>query len=112
MRLIGLKKRRKVGIFDNIARQTGCLGTRCYGLLRRWCSDQAPQSIQDKRNSNLRALLLLLPFVGLLWVPFFNMAEPGFLGFPFFYWYQLAWVPVSSLLTWYVWRGIKKDDAQ
>ncbi len=59
----------------------------------------------------MRALLLLLPFVGLLWVPFFNVTEPSLFGFPFFYWYQLAWVPLSSLITWYVWIGVKKDDA-
>lgn len=33
--------------------------------------------------------LLLLPFIGLLWVPFYNFKEPQLLGFPFFYWYQL-----------------------
>ncbi len=49
-------------------------------------------------------LLLLLPFVGLLWVPFFNMTEPSLFGFPFFYWYMFVWVPVSSLITWVVWR--------
>jgi hypothetical protein len=54
-------------------------------------------------------LLLLLPFVGLLWVPFYNDRLPEFMGFPFFYWYQLAWVPVSSLLTWLVYRGMKHD---
>src|SRR6202008_607704 len=32
------------------------------------------------------ALLLLLPFVALLWVPFYNSIEPTLLGFPFFYW--------------------------
>ena len=50
-------------------------------------------------------LLLLLPFAGLLWVPFFNLREPALLGFPFFYWYQLAWVPLSALITWLVWRA-------
>ncbi len=54
------------------------------------------------------AVLLLLPFIGLLWVPFYNMAEPALFGFPFFYWYQLAWVPVSSLITWLVWRSAKR----
>jgi hypothetical protein len=32
-------------------------------------------------------ILLLLPFVGLLWVPFYNFLEPALFGFPFFYWY-------------------------
>ena len=40
--------------------------------------------------------LLLLPFIGLLWVPFYNGTLPTLFGFPFFYWYQLAWVPLTS----------------
>ena len=55
-------------------------------------------------------LLLLLPFLGLLWVPFYNTTEPSLFGFPFFYWYQLAWVPVSSLLTFIVWRATRRSD--
>ncbi|GBQ92205.1 MULTISPECIES: DUF3311 domain-containing protein [Gluconacetobacter] len=49
-------------------------------------------------------LALLLPFVGLLWLPFYDRTEPTLLGFPFFYWYQLAWVPATSLLVWVVWK--------
>jgi hypothetical protein len=55
-------------------------------------------------------ILLLLPFVGLLWVPFYNSAEPALFGFPFFYWYQLVWVPISSLLIWLVYRSQPHDD--
>jgi hypothetical protein len=44
-------------------------------------------------------LLLLIPYVAVLWVPFYNMAEPSFLGFPFFYAYQMAWILISSALT-------------
>ena len=54
--------------------------------------------------------LLLLPFIGLLWVPFFNIAEPSLFGFPFFYWYQIAWVPISSVLTWLVYRSLPPDQ--
>lgn len=50
-------------------------------------------------------VLLLLPFIGLLWVPFYNHAEPSLFGFPFFYWYQLAWVPITAVLTWIVYRA-------
>jgi hypothetical protein len=49
-------------------------------------------------------ILLLLPFIGLLWVPFYNHALPSLFGFPFFYWYQLIWVPLTSLLIWIVYR--------
>jgi hypothetical protein len=50
-------------------------------------------------------ILLSLPFIGLLWVPFYNFLEPALFGFPFFYWYQLAWVPISSLLIWLVYTS-------
>ena len=55
-------------------------------------------------------LLLLLPFIGLLWIPFYDALHPTLLGFPFFYWYQLAWVPVSALLTWIVYQGMPHDE--
>ncbi|MDB5440775.1 MAG: hypothetical protein JWM33_3202 [Caulobacteraceae bacterium] len=43
-------------------------------------------------------LLLVIPYVGLLWTPFFNRVSPEFFGIPFFYWYQILWTPVTSLL--------------
>ena len=55
-------------------------------------------------------VLLLLPFIGLLWIPFYNRVEPTILGFPFFYWYLFAWVPVTSLLIWVVDRGTPKES--
>lgn len=54
-------------------------------------------------------LLLLLPFIGLLWVPFYNDELPTLLGFPFFYWYQFGWVPLTALIIWIVYKdGLKK----
>ncbi len=53
-------------------------------------------------------LLLLLPFAGLLWVPFYDRLAPALFGFPFFYWYQLAWVPITSVLIWAVWRSERR----
>jgi hypothetical protein len=55
-------------------------------------------------------LLLLVPYIGLLWVPFYNAKAPALFGFPFFYWYQLAWVPVTSLLIWIVYRSVPDDE--
>jgi len=48
--------------------------------------------------------LLLLPYIGLLWLPFYAKAEPRLLGFPFFYWYQFAWVFVTMFLIDFVYR--------
>ena len=56
------------------------------------------------------AALLLIPFIGLLWLPFYNQAEPSLFGFPFFYWYQLAWVPVTAGLTYLVLRSGARGD--
>ncbi len=54
---------------------------------------------------------LLLPFIGLLLlVPFYNMREPVLFGFPFFYWYQFAWVPVTAFLTWISYRTYSHED--
>ena len=46
--------------------------------------------------------LLLAPFIGTLWPPFYNHADPALFGLPFFYWYQLLWVILTSLLLGFV----------
>lgn len=58
----------------------------------------------------MRHLLLLLPFLGLLAVPLYNREGPAFMGFPFFYWYLFAWVPVTSVLIWLVNRGQRNEE--
>ena len=41
---------------------------------------------------------LIAPFVGLLWPPWYAAGGPTLAGVPFFYWYQLVWIPGSVLL--------------
>jgi hypothetical protein len=55
-------------------------------------------------------LLLLIPYVGLLWVPFYDHVEPRLFGFPFFYWYQFLWVPISAVLTWIVYQALDHGE--
>lgn len=43
--------------------------------------------------------LLAIPYIALLYPPFYARIEPVLWGFPFFYWYQFAWVIVSAALT-------------
>ena len=50
-------------------------------------------------------ILLLIPYIAMLWVPSYNRAEPMLAGFPFFYWYQLVWILLGSLLLFLVWRA-------
>jgi hypothetical protein len=49
--------------------------------------------------------LLLLPYLGLLAPVLYARSGPELFGFPFFYWYQFAWVPVTALVIGIVyWR--------
>jgi uncharacterized membrane protein len=43
-------------------------------------------------------LLLLIPFIVLLWPPFYNTNQPAFIGIPFFYWFQLLWIIITAVL--------------
>jgi membrane protein implicated in regulation of membrane protease activity len=56
-------------------------------------------------------LLLIIPFVALLWVPFYNSIEPSLWGIPFFYWYQFLWVPLTTLLIVWVHRQTADHSA-
>ncbi len=47
----------------------------------------------------LITVLLLVAVLGTLIVPIYARATPALGAFPFFYWYQLLWVPVVSALT-------------
>lgn len=43
-------------------------------------------------------VLLLLPFICVLWVSSYDSLEPTLGGVPFFYWYQLLWVLLSAAI--------------
>lgn len=49
------------------------------------------------RASSLGNLLVLLPFPALAVAALFPRSEPEIGGVPFFYWYQLLWIPLSSV---------------
>lgn len=78
---------------------------------------QAPHSGTERddhpRRSgiNLRPanLLLLIPLIGTLFPMFYNRDSPRLGGMPFFYWYQLVWIPISVTLTLVVYRATRGD---
>jgi len=45
------------------------------------------------------AIVLVAALIGTLWVPFYNHTTPALGGFPYFYWYQLLWVPIVAILS-------------
>jgi hypothetical protein len=54
---------------------------------------------QKKEKASWWYLLFVVQFAVILWPPLYNKAEPSVLGVPFFYWFQLAWVVVSAVIT-------------
>ena len=56
----------------------------------------------------LIAVLLAVVLAGTLWVPFYNRTTPALGSFPFFYWYQLLWVPVVALVSWLAYQLSKR----
>ncbi|HQT84379.1 MULTISPECIES: DUF3311 domain-containing protein [Acidiphilium] len=67
-------------------------------------SSREPEPERGRRVSAWR-FLLLIPFIGTLWVPFYNHALPAVFGFPFFYWYQLVAVPLSAVIIFIVYKA-------
>ncbi len=54
----------------------------------------------------LQWLLLATPCIAVLAVPWFNRVDPKLFGIPFFYWWQMAWVPLSGVAIAIVFRSI------
>ena len=48
-------------------------------------------------EGKLKYILLVIPCLIALAVPFYSRIEPQLFGFPFFYWFSLLLVPVSAL---------------
>ncbi|NKQ22912.1 DUF3311 domain-containing protein [Streptomyces galbus] len=55
------------------------------------------------------ALCLLAPFVAMLWVGSYAKVDPTFIGIPFFYWYQMLWVLISTALTMIAYQLWRRD---
>ncbi|MEU9989808.1 DUF3311 domain-containing protein [Streptomyces sp. NPDC007971] len=56
------------------------------------------------------ALCLVAPFVAMLWVGSYAKTDPAFIGIPFFYWYQMLWVLISTALTMLAYRLWQHDQ--
>jgi Protein of unknown function (DUF3311) len=70
------------------------------------------RSVHDRERSDRRSAerspitwLLLVPVVLVLWPPLFDRVDPELFGIPFFYWYQLAVIPIGVACTVIVYRA-------
>ena len=53
----------------------------------------------SNKNRRWFLLLLIIPFIVMLWPPFYNHADPTLFDIPFFYWFQLLWVIITAIIT-------------
>ena len=44
-------------------------------------------------------LLLIIPYIGTLWVSTYASITPELWGIPFFYWYQFLWIGIGAVIT-------------
>jgi hypothetical protein len=66
----------------------------------------AERSVPDARASGRTSRdrspanwLLLVPMLLVIWPPLFNKVDPKLFGIPFFYWFQLAVIPIGVACT-------------
>ena len=50
----------------------------------------------SRRRFRFVHLLLGVPYLAVLWPPFYNRVDPAIAGIPFFYWYQLLWIVIGA----------------
>ncbi|WP_328689830.1 DUF3311 domain-containing protein [Streptomyces caniferus] len=55
-------------------------------------------------------ICLIAPFVAMLWVSSYARVEPKLIGIPFFYWYQMAWVLISTALTMLAYKLVQREQ--
>ncbi|MCD2175846.1 DUF3311 domain-containing protein [Rhizobium sp. C4] len=48
----------------------------------------------------MRYILLLIPCVASVATWLYNISEPMLFGIPFFYWFLMLLIPVSSIFIW------------
>lgn len=54
----------------------------------------------------LLAIAILVP----LFVPLYSIDKPRFAGMPFFYWYQMLWVPITAGMIGIAYWLVSKED--
>jgi hypothetical protein len=63
--------------------------------------------VHDHEHNKGWYWLFVIPFVVLLLPMIYNRTSPEFIGMPFFYWFQILWVPLVAVITLIVYRKTK-----
>jgi hypothetical protein len=75
-------------------------------------SDTPPNSTLPVISASrvIAGICLIIPIVALMWVDSYSRLTPTLLGIPFFYWYQMLWVPIAASLTFTAYVLIRRDE--
>ena len=73
--------------------------------------EQTGQSGRSPVTWTIAAVLLLIGVLGPLLVPIYARSSPELGGWPFFYWYQIIWVPVVAVLVTSAYFVLRRPDA-
>jgi Protein of unknown function (DUF3311) len=73
---------------------------------------QAQRRAQHPRNAVIAGVLLLVAVVGAFWVPIYARSAPKLGDFPFFYWFQLIWMPVVMVLCYLAYLLLRTPPSQ
>jgi Protein of unknown function (DUF3311) len=73
-------------------------------------TESAQKASAARRKPGWVLLLLALPYLGLCFPALYARPTPSLLGFPFFYWYQLAWVIITSCLLGIVYLVMRQPE--
>jgi hypothetical protein len=58
------------------------------------------RSSRGRATWTIVGVLLAIGVIGTLIVPVYARVTPKAGAFPFFYWYQLLWIPLVAILSW------------
>ena len=70
-------------------------------------ASDSPKPASLKKKSPLLWILMAIPYLALCFPQMYARETPALFGFPFFYWYQFAWVVLTSILLGLVYRALK-----
>jgi hypothetical protein len=68
------------------------------------------RSPQPGRHGGRARILLIVPFVALLFPTLYAHADPRLAGIPFFIWYQFLWVILGVAITGLVYAASRHED--
>jgi Ca2+/H+ antiporter len=72
---------------------------------------QPQRRARNPLSTAVATVLLLVGVIGAFWVPIYARSAPKLGDFPFFYWFQLIWMPVVMVLCYVAYLLMRTSPA-